>query len=61
MGILSWFRFHRSDRGKHSLVKYRYEDPAFEPIVQAAAADVARMEEDDKYFGPNSPAAGDEH
>lgn len=67
MGILSWFRSRKSTddpdnpgSGGHSLIKYRYEDPAFEPIEEAAAADVARVEEDDKYFGPHSPAEGDE-
>ena len=64
MGILSWFRSRRSpdDAGSagRSLTKYRYEDPSFEPIEEAAAADVARVEEDDKYFGADSPAKGDE-
>jgi hypothetical protein len=67
MGILSWFRSRRApdDAGdpgneQHSLIKYRYEDPSFEPIEEAAAADIARVEEDDKYFGSDSPAKGDE-
>jgi hypothetical protein len=67
MGILSWFRSRRapddeddSGSGQRSLIKYRYEDPSFEPIEEAAAADVARIEEDDKYFGSDSPAKGDE-
>ena len=64
MGILSWFRSRRSsgapDSGAHSLIKLRYEDPGFEPIEEAAAADVARVEEDDKYFGSDSPAKQDE-
>lgn len=70
MGIRSWFRSLTSrddagdagdaDSGGHSLIKYRYEDPSFEPIEEAAAADVARVEEDDKYFGADSPAKGDE-
>lgn len=64
MGILSWFRSRRSPDdpgdGGHSLIKLRYEDPAFEPIEEAAAADVARVEEDDKYFGRDSPANQDE-
>jgi hypothetical protein len=64
MGILSWFRFRSTPddpgSGDHSLIKYRYEDPAFEPVAEAAAADVARVEEDAKYFGPNSPAEDDE-
>jgi hypothetical protein len=67
MGILSWFRSRRAPddagdpgSGQQSLLKYRYEDPSFEPIAEAAAADVARVEEDDKYFGSDSPAKGDE-
>jgi hypothetical protein len=65
MGIRSWFRSLRSadvdeDDGRQSLIRYRYEDPAFEPVEEAAAADVAAVEEDDKYFGKNSPASQDE-
>jgi len=64
MGILSWFRSRRSqgipDDESHSLIKYRYEDPAFEPVEEAAAADVARVEEDAKYFGADTPADQDE-
>jgi hypothetical protein len=67
MGIFSWFRSRRSpdaagspDDGAHSLIKLRYDDPGLEPIEEAAAADVARVEEDDKYFGSDSPAKGDE-
>jgi hypothetical protein len=69
MGILSWFRSLRSsdvsdvsddeDR-PNSLIKYRYEDPSFEPVERAAAADVAAVEEDAKYFGSDSPANQDE-
>jgi hypothetical protein len=64
MGILSWLRSLRSadvpDDQSNSLIKYRYEDPAFEPVEKAAAADVAAIEEDAKFFGPNSPASQDE-
>jgi hypothetical protein len=69
MGIRSWFRSRRSgslspgdaqDDGRHSLIKYRYEDPSFEPVEEAAAADVAAVEEDAKYFGKDSPASQDE-
>jgi hypothetical protein len=64
MGILSWFRSRRSpddpDQGGPSLIKLRYVDPALEPIEEAAVADVARVEEDDKYFGRDSPANQDE-
>jgi hypothetical protein len=66
MGILSWFRSLRSadvpddeDR-PDSLIKYRYEDPSFEQVEKAAAADVAAVEEDAKYFGSDSPANQDE-
>ncbi len=63
MGILSWFRSRRSsdvpDQGP-SLVRYRYEDPDREATEEAAAADVAAVEEDDKYFGSDSPASQDE-
>jgi hypothetical protein len=69
MGIRSWFRSLRSGSpgsgevpgdGPHSLIKYRYEDPGFEPVEEAAAADVATVEEDAKYFGSDSPASQDE-
>jgi hypothetical protein len=63
MGILSWFRSLRSSDAPdetHSLIRYRYEDPDFEPTEEAAAADVAAVEEDAKYFGSDSPANQDE-
>ncbi len=63
MGILSWFRSLRSPdvpEERHSLVKHRYEDPDFEATEEAAARDVAAVEEDDKYFGRDSPASQDE-
>ncbi len=66
MGIRSWFRSLRSPddldlpEERHSLIKLRYEDPDFEPVERAAAADVAAIEEDDKYFGSDSPASQDE-
>jgi hypothetical protein len=60
MGIRSWLRSLRSadspDDGRSSLIKYRYEDPEFEATEKAAAADVAAVEEDDKYFDRDSPA-----
>ncbi len=62
MGILSWFRSLRSSDipdEPHSLLRDRPEDPDLEEIQEAAAADVARVEQDDKYFGPNSPADQD--
>ena len=69
MGIRSWLRSLRSedvqdedvpDDEPNSFVKYRYEDPAFEPVERAAAQDVAAVEEDAKYFSPDSPASQDE-
>jgi hypothetical protein len=63
MGIRSWFRSRRSPDlpdEPNNLIKLRYEDPRFETIQEAAAADVAAVEEDDKYFGPDSPANQDE-
>lgn len=64
MGILSWLRSLRSpdipDDESQSLIKYRYEDPDYEPVEEAAAADVAAVEEDDKYFGSDAPAKQDE-
>jgi hypothetical protein len=64
MGILSWLRSLRSadvpEDEPNSFIKYRYEDPAFEPVEKAAAEDVAAVEEDAKFFGPDSPASQDE-
>ena len=64
MGILSWLRSLRSadvpEDEPNSLIKYRYEDPAFEPVEKAAAEDVAAVEEDAKYFGSDSAADRDE-
>jgi len=69
MGIRSWLRSLRSDDVQDedvpddepsSLIKYRYEDPAYEQVEKAAAQDVAAVEEDAKYFSPDSPASQDE-
>ena len=64
MGIRSWLRSLRSADGpedeQNSFIKYRYEDPAFEAVEKAAAADVAAVEKDAKFFGPDSPASQDE-
>lgn len=65
MGIRSWLRSLRSEDvpdedEPSSLIKYRYEDPAFEQVEKAAAQDVAAVEEDAKYFSPDSPASQDE-
>jgi hypothetical protein len=61
MGIWSWLKSHRYENvaersdEEPSLVRTRYEDPEFEEIEKAAAADVAAVEEDDKYFGGDRP------
>jgi hypothetical protein len=64
MGIRSWLRSLRSEDVPEdepsSLIKYRYEDPAFEQVEEAAAQDVAAVEEDARYFAPDSPASQDE-
>jgi hypothetical protein len=64
MGIRSWLRSLRSadvpEDEPNSFIKYRYEDPDFEPIERAAAEDVAAVEKDAKFFGPDSPASQDE-
>jgi hypothetical protein len=39
-----------------SLVRTSYDDPKLEGRREAAAEDVAAVEEDDKYFSPDSPA-----
>ena len=43
-----------------SLIRLRYEDPALEETEQAAADDVARVQQDDKYFHADTPADHDE-
>lgn len=69
MGIPSWFRSRRSPGipespgipdEPHSLIRLRYEDPDLEETEQAAAADVAAVEEDAKYFGSGSATDRDE-
>jgi hypothetical protein len=63
MGILSWLRSFRAtdvEDEPQSLIRPRPEDPDFEETEVAAAADVARVEQDDKYFGSDSPARQDE-
>jgi hypothetical protein len=54
MGIFSWLRSRRSEEQpepKHSLIRYNYEDPKLAEVERDAAEDVARVEEDAKYFG----------
>jgi hypothetical protein len=63
MGIFSWLRPRRSagqpdepsqprkQRGRHSLIRYNYEDPKLAQVERDAAADVAQVERADGYFG----------
>jgi hypothetical protein len=59
MGIFSWFK----SRGpvdiaspSHSLAEHRERERAkTEEMKRAAAADIAAVEEDDKYFSPGDP------
>jgi hypothetical protein len=72
MGIFSWFGSRRFSRFRsrvpaggpgrpHSLVANPGHDSRrAEEIKRAAAADVARVREDDKYFGPDSPGDQDD-
>jgi hypothetical protein len=53
MGLFSWFRSRRADGS--SLVHVQDDNPKLEQIEQDAAADVAAVEQDDKYFDPDSP------
>jgi hypothetical protein len=40
-----------------SLIHTNYEDPDLEEVQRRAEEDVARVQQDDKYFGGNSPDA----
>jgi hypothetical protein len=46
--------------GPPSLVRRTVESPELSEVEQAAAADVARVREDDKYFDRDAPANQDE-
>jgi hypothetical protein len=56
--------FRRSEgrhrKGDRSVVHINEESPKLQRVEQAAAEDVARVQEDDKYFGADSPADQDE-
>lgn len=56
MGVFSWLRPRRR---RKSLIVIRPEDPELTKTQRAAAEDVARIREDDKYFGKGSP--GDDY
>jgi hypothetical protein len=69
MGIFSWFRSRRiswsrshvpsgnpgPQRPRRLVAQPGHDSRRSEQIKRAAAADVARVEEDDKYFDPQSP------
>ena len=65
MGFFSWLsscgsRFEdeiAAEQEPPSLVHSTYENPRLEEIQRAAAEDVARVQQDDKYFGKNSPGS----
>jgi len=65
MGIRSWFTSYWSQdwpdrRGSLVISRRKARPKHLEEIKRAAAADVARVEEDDKYFGRDAPANQDE-
>lgn len=49
---MAWLRGRREGK---SLVKTRYDNPRMARVERDAAADIAAVEEDDKYFDPHSP------
>jgi hypothetical protein len=58
MGFFTWLRscgtVVDSDEPP-SLIRYNDEDSDLDPVKRAAAEDVARVEQDDKYFGGDDP------
>lgn len=52
MGLLNWLRNGRTAK---TLIRTRYDDPELSEVQRDVAADVAAVEEDDKYFDPRSP------
>jgi len=58
MGIFRKSGRHR--KGSRSLVQTNEESPKLQQVEDAAAEDVARVLEDDKYFGKDAPANQDE-
>jgi hypothetical protein len=67
MGIISWFQSRRPswfgshvpdgfpDEPRSLVTDIGADSTRDEKIKQAAAADIAEIEKDDKYFGANSP------
>lgn len=61
MGVIARFFEPFHPRRMVSLVRQRGpESTRQQEIEQEAAADVAAIEQDDKYFGPDAPANQDE-
>jgi hypothetical protein len=64
MGIFSWFRSRWTTEepdDQHSLIlRNQEDDPELDEIRRAAAADVAAVEQDDRFFGRDAPANQDE-
>ena len=58
MGFFSWLSSCGTvadDDEPPSLIRYNDEDSDLDPVKRAAAEDVARVEQDDKYFGGDDP------
>ena len=64
MSIFSWFRSRWTTEEpdeRHSLILRNQEYyPELDEVRRAAAADVAAVEQDDKFFGRDAPANQDE-
>ncbi len=50
----------RHRKGSRSLVQINEESPKLQQVEEAAAEDVARVREDEKYFDKDAPANQDE-
>jgi hypothetical protein len=59
MGLFSRRR-GRHRGGPHSLVRINEESPELQEVEEAAAADVARVRQDEKYFDREQAAQQDE-
>jgi len=59
MGICSWFGSRKSadKQGwlRRLIIPTGHHNAKFDEIKRAAAADVAQIREDDKYFSPDGP------
>jgi hypothetical protein len=53
MGFFSWFSSCGTvgEDERPSLVHSNYDNPDLDEVQRAAAEDVARLQQDDKYFG----------